>query len=253
MRPAAASAVLLLLLAAPLAADEVYLKAGGRLTGEIVEQTDESVTVDIGGGNMSVQMSMVLKIEKTVSPLQEYRKRAAAIDSGAVESWRELARWAENEALSTQAREAWNHVIALAPGDTEANQSLGHVQLDGQWVTEEESYRARGFVEFEGDWVTPDERLAILDARQREEEAHSQAVEAEIAANQAAAAEREAQEQAEHDAYWNSWNTYNDPFYWGGGYGGNVYWPTTPGRRAGDGVGGRPAQLPATRGGGRGR
>ena len=54
-------------------ADEVHLKGGGRLTGEIVEQTAENITVDIGAGRMTVQMSTVVRIDKSASPLQEYR------------------------------------------------------------------------------------------------------------------------------------------------------------------------------------
>ena len=246
--------LLLSLAAAPLAADEVFLKGGGQISGVIVAQNDKTVTVDIGGGTLAVQMSTVVKIEKSESPLQTYRKREAELGANDVEGWRELARWAEGEALATQARKAWSRVLESVPGDAEANQALGRVQLDGQWMSEAESYAARGFVEFEGDWVTPDERLAILDARAREEEAHAASVQAEIAANQQAAADEAARRQEEHDEYWNSWSNYNDPFYWGGGsYGGVTYWPTVPGPRVGGPGGARASQLPARAGGGRGR
>ena len=249
------SLLILALVAAPLAADEIYLKGGGQISGVIVDQNAETVTVDIGGGTLGVRMSTVVKIEKSESPLQAFRKREAELGPGDVEGWRELARWAEGEALATQARKAWSRVLESAPGDPEANAALGRVMHDGQWMSEEESYAARGFVEFEGDWVTPDERLAILDSRAREEQAHADAVQAEIAANQAAAQAEADRRQAEHDEYWNSWSNYNDPFYWGGGYygGGVTYWPTVPGQRVGGAGGARASQLPARAGGGRGR
>ena len=41
---------------------------------------------------------------------------------------------------------AYKRVLALAPDDKEAREALGFVQVDGRWLTEEESYRARGFV-----------------------------------------------------------------------------------------------------------
>jgi hypothetical protein len=241
------STLILALFASPLAADEIYLKGGGQISGVIVERTETKVTVDIGGGNLTVQMSQVVRIDAdSVSPLEEYRTRAAAIAPGDAEGWRQLGRWARNQALSTQAKEAWNRVLKIAPDDPEANQALGRVQLDGRWVSEEESYRARGFVEFEGEWVTPDERLAILDARAQQEAADRQALDEMIAADQAAAAEREAQEQAEHDEYWYSLTEWNsDPLYWGYG-GGAVYWPTTPGQPARDRAN-RPSQMPARR------
>ena len=149
------SIVVLALVAPPLVADEVHLKGGGRLTGEIVEQTAENITVDIGAGRMTVKMSTVVRIDKSASPLQEYRTRAAALADQDVEGWRELARWASNQGLGTQAREAYTHVTAVVPDDAEANRGLGLVQQDGRWMTEEESYLARGFVKFEGEWMNP--------------------------------------------------------------------------------------------------
>ncbi|MBP1642222.1 MAG: hypothetical protein H6Q03_891, partial [Acidobacteria bacterium] len=40
------------LVTSPLFGDEVYLKGGGQISGAIVERSDESVTVDIGGGTL---------------------------------------------------------------------------------------------------------------------------------------------------------------------------------------------------------
>ena len=185
------------LLSTPLLADEVHLKGGGRLTGEIVDQTAENITVDIGAGRMTVKMTTVVRIEKTASPLSEYRARAATLTDQDVEGWRELARWASNQGLGTQAREAYEHVTAVVPDDAEANRGLGLVQQDGRWMTEEESYLARGFVKFEGDWMNPGEKQAILAERQTAAAADAQAIAALVQADQAAAQEREAQEAAE--------------------------------------------------------
>ena len=44
--------LVLTLLSAPLLGDEIYLKGGGQLSGQIVEQTAETVTIDIGGGTL---------------------------------------------------------------------------------------------------------------------------------------------------------------------------------------------------------
>ena len=233
------------LMAAPLLGDEVYLKGGGQISGQIVAQDDKTVAVDIGGGTLGVQMSTVVRIEKTTSPLQEYRARAAKLDRDDLDGWRELARWVENQALANQAREAWMQVDQIAPGDPEANRALGRVELNGEWVSEEESYLARGFVDFEGEWMTPDERQSIVAARQAQEEADRRELQEQILAHQQAEYEREAREQAEHDAYWNSLPMYGDPLYYGGYGGGAVYWPTVPARPIAGNRPNRPAQLPA--------
>ena len=232
--------VVIALVSAPLLADEVHLKGGGSLTGEIVEQTADRITVDIGAGRMTVKMSTVVSIDKSASPLQEYRTRAAALAPEDLEGWRALARWASDQGLGTQAREAYTRVTALVPGDPEANRGLGLVQHDGRWMTEEESYLARGFVKFEGDWMTPGEKQAILAERQAREAAESQALAAQIQADQAAAQAAQAQEAAEHDEFWDdSLPQLGDQVYWGGyGYTPTL-WPVQPIQPA------RPAQLPA--------
>jgi len=219
--------VVIVLAAAPVLADEVYLKGGGRFSGEIVERTEDSVTVDIGGGYLSAPMSSVVRIEEGVSPLAEYRARAAGIPPGDAEAWRELARWAQSKTLSSQAWEAYSQVVEILPDDAEANRALGRVQLGGRWVSEEESYRARGYVEFEGEWMAPAERQAIVDERRAREQADRQANEAEIRAIQA---EIDAEKQAEDLEFERQTSRYDRlPEYtgsiaWGWGAG-PTYWP----------------------------
>jgi len=212
--------VIIALTAVPVFADEVYLRGGGQITGEIIEQTDDSVTVDIGGGYVTAQTSSIVRIEKSVSPLQEYRTRAEAIPAGDAEAWRELAQWATSQALSSQASEAYSQVVAILPDDQEANRALGRVQLNGKWVTEEESYLARGFVDFEGEWMTPGERQSILADRRAREQADRQANEAKI---QAIEAEQKAEKERE-EAERKKEELRRNPVSWGWGAGPG-YWP----------------------------
>jgi hypothetical protein len=220
--------VIIALVAAPVFADEVYLRGGGRFSGEIVEQTEDSVTVDIGGGYLTAPMSTVVRIEEGVSPLAEYRERAAGIPPGDAEAWRELARWATSKTLSSQSWEAYSQVVAILPDDDEANRALGRVLLNGKWVTEDESYRARGYIEFENQWMTPAERKAILAERQAQEQADRQANEAEIRAIQAdidAEQQREDEEFERQTSRFDRLQDYGEPVDWGWG-GGPAYWPS---------------------------
>lgn len=228
--------VVLALVAAPLLGDELFLKGGGRVTGEIVQETEAALTVDIGAGNMTVQKSSVVRVERSASPLQEYRAQAASLAPDDIESWRKLGLWAESQGLTRQAREAFTRVKAILPDDPEANRVLGLVLLDGQWVTERESYTARGFVLFEDEWMTPGERQAILDERQAREDADRQALDAEIAAYEAERAEQEAREDAERDIWTGPLDNLDQiPAY---GYG-PVYWPAQPGNLPGSSTGRR--------------
>ena len=220
-KPFVAHALAIIILAAgPVLADDVYLRGGGQITGQIVEQTEDSVTVDVGGGGtISAHMSSVVRIEKSTSPLQEYRKRAAQVPEGDAEAWRKLARWATGNALTSQAMKAYSQVVAILPDDEEANRALGRVWFQGKWVTEEESYVAQGYVQFEGQWMTPGERQAILADRQAREKADRQA-------NNAKIKELEDQMTAEKNQKAEEQRAFRDPnkVAWGWGYGPG-YWP----------------------------
>lgn len=223
-------AVVLALAATPLLGDELFLKGGGRVTGEIVQETEATLTVDIGAGNMTVQKSAVVRIDRSASPLQQYRAQAATLAPDDVEGWRTLGRQAESQGLTMQAREAFTKVKALLPDDPEANRVLGLVLHDGHWVTEKESYTARGYVWFEGEWMAPAEAQAIVGERQAREDADRQALEAQIAADEAEQAEQEAREDAERNIWTGPLDNLDQiPAY---GYG-PVYWPAQPGNLPG--------------------
>ncbi|MEN8163156.1 MAG: hypothetical protein ABFS37_03425 [Acidobacteriota bacterium] len=211
--------VIIALAAIPVSADDVYLRGGGQITGEIIARTEDSVTVDIGGGSMTAKMSSVVRIDEGISPLQEYRARAEAIPAGDAEAWRELAKWATGRALSSQASKAYSQVVTILSDDQEANRALGRVQLDGKWVTEEESFLSRGFVEFEGHWMTPGERQAILADRRARKNADRQANEAKIQAIEAEQKAEREREAVEHEQ-----TRPNNSVHWGWGAGPR-YWP----------------------------
>ena len=230
----------------PLAAfgDEVYLKSGGQLSGRIVSRSATTIEVDVGAGRIKVPASTVLRIEEGRSALQEYEERAGQLAAGDAAGWVALGEWASGKGLGTQAREAYNRALKASPNDARANAALGNVQVDGRWMSEDESYRARGYVQYQGDWVTPAEHQALLresaaadeQARVRQEtesrvrEAEARADEAEARARQA---EAEAQQPVEGLPLWYGWGA------------GPVAWPTGP--IVGPGAPARPATRPATR------
>lgn len=221
--------VIIVMAAVPALADDVYLRGGGQITGQIIDQTDDSVTVDIGGGTITAKMSSVVKIDHKESPLQEFRTRAAKIPAGDAEAWRKLARWAQGYSLSSQARQAYREVLKILPDDPEANKAIGMVQLDGKWVTAEESYRARGYVQFEGKWMTPAEKQSIIAGRQAEQ-AHAAAVRKE---NDAKVAQIEAQQQADkqrQEEARDALDANNNTVYWGWGAGPRYWYNPGPAR-----------------------
>ena len=208
-------------------ADEVYLKGGGRVSGRIVQRTATSVEIDVGGGTVAVPAKQVERIVEGRCSLDVYNDRAGALDPKDREGWAALGRWASDQGLSAQSREAYHRVLTINPTDAEANQALGNVQVNGRWMTEEAGNRALGYVQFEGQWMTPAEQQAIqseraaADSDRARAEAEARARQAEARAEEAEARAKEAEKAAEEA------QPEGIPLWWGWGPG-PVLWPTPP-------------------------
>jgi hypothetical protein len=191
-----ALAVVTVLSALPAAADEVLLRGGGKITGVIVEKTKDAVVLEAGGGRISVPMSRVLRIVDPSSGIATYRERAAVLGPRDVDGWAALARWAAEQGLASQSREAWKKVLVADPFHPEANAAVGQAQPDRTWKATVDEYRAQGYEEFEGRWVTRAERRALLRERAAEEAREREVSEANDRAREAEARAREAESRA---------------------------------------------------------
>jgi hypothetical protein len=213
--------------AAPAAADEVFLRGGGHVTGVIVERTKDAVVLETAPGRVTLPVRRIERIVESRSALEVFRERAADLAPGDVDGWAALARWAAERDLLTQAREAWQAVLAVNPSHPEANAALGRVALDGAWMAEADAYRARGYVEFEGRWVTPAEHEALVRERAAEETSARETREGELRIREAEARAREAEARArEAEAAAQEPVQEGIPYWWGWGGGGGILPPT---------------------------
>jgi hypothetical protein len=144
------------------AADEVHLVGGGRVSGEVVDERSDAVVIEVAAGRITLPRHRIERVVRGTSALAEYRARAARLAAGDVEGWMALGEWARANDLLTQARAAFEHVLRVSPSHGGAHAAIGHVAVNGRWMTPDESYRARGYVQFEGSWVRPEERQAII-------------------------------------------------------------------------------------------
>ena len=180
----------------PALADEIHLKGGGRVSGRIVERTATRVAIETGPGRVTLPISRVERIVEGRSTLEVFAERAAELVAGDVAGWAELARWAEERDLSTQAHVAWQRVLATDPSHPEANAGVGRVALDGRWMSSDDAYRARGYVSYEGRWITPAEHEAALREREADAVASLQMLEASRRVQDAEARASEAEQRA---------------------------------------------------------
>jgi hypothetical protein len=192
------AAIVVGVLALPLAAgaDEIYLRSGGHLSGLIVERRAEGIVVDVGPGRVTLQAQLVVRIVEGTPAFELFRERSTRLSPTDVKGWLDLALWARAHELLTQSRQALEQVLAVDPGNAVAHRELGHVLLDGRWMTAEEGYRARGYLYFEGNWVRPEERLALLHERAAEAQARQAELEAAARAREAEARARTAEAEA---------------------------------------------------------
>jgi hypothetical protein len=226
------AAVSLLVLAPSLAgADSVFLKSGGEIKGEVVEQRVDAVVLEVGPGRVTVPMKNVARIVSSTTDLGVYHARSAALASRDIAGWLSLAAWAQRHDLATQAREAYERVLDVDPMNADAHLALGNVRMGDRWLSGAEANRARGLVEFEGTWMTPEERQMRFEERAAAAQERVAMREGEARAREAEARAREASaraDAAEADARQMGTAEASDgiPFPWAYGTG---YGPIVPG------------------------
>ena len=107
------TSILILALASAAAADEVALKAGGKVTG-IVEERGDKVLVRTEHGVLTFTREQVARIDRSkASPLQEYQERLVKADLSKREDVEALLAWAEVRRLAEAIRELRDRLCRL--------------------------------------------------------------------------------------------------------------------------------------------
>jgi hypothetical protein len=230
--------LMLFLVMAPLAADEVYLSDGRILEGEIISPPDAPV-LDLrsGDGNMvaiqHVDRSKVLRIVYGQTPRQqelaELRARRQELgEGGEAEDWWRLARRAKALEETVLFKELAFACVARDRDHAEARKALGMVRYNGVWMRPNEVIVARGAVLFRGQWMTWAEREALVNSEARRREELLAARKAREEARRAAAASA-----TFSDLYP---ETIMDPYRSGAGNYRSIYWPGLGGQGLNSGM-----------------
>ena len=127
---------LLPLLAATVAADEIHLRGGGKIVGQIVQETHDAVVIEVGPGRITLPAERVDHIVARSSPLSVYNQRAANLALSDVDGWLDAGLYAQRHGLTTQARAAFERVLAYSPENPIAQAALGNVMQGAQQVVE---------------------------------------------------------------------------------------------------------------------
>lgn len=131
-----------MLLAGAAHADRIILADGRVLEGK-AEARDEVFLVTLRRGWVELPKALVARVEEAPLSWEVYAEKAAALAKEDVAGHLALAAWCREANLPEEARREWEAARAADPDCAEARRGLGHRQVDGKWLTEEEIRAAR--------------------------------------------------------------------------------------------------------------
>ncbi len=125
-----------------LAADEFLLKDGRRLVGQVIAEEGTQLTLRIGMATLVVERSDIVEWIDSLTPEEEYARRASEIPSGEVEARIELADWCRTQRLRHEEEEQLRQILLEEPDHEQARHRLGYVRDEaGNWAVAEELWR----------------------------------------------------------------------------------------------------------------
>jgi hypothetical protein len=200
---------LLLVMAAALAADELHLRDGRVVEGDVSPATQPGMLDVVVGAQgftatLHIAAAEVREHRRGDTPRQarvrllDAERARLGSHGGDAATWWRLAEGYRREDLALPAKHCARQVVQRAPDHAEARAYLGQVRHEGRWMTMAAAAAARGEVFFRGRWMPAAARDAIL-----ADEAATVAREAEaqrLRHEQALARLEEARRRAEIDA-----------------------------------------------------
>lgn len=137
-----------------LFADDLHLKSGRVLSGEVIERKDGKVVFMRPSGILTLSSDEIEKIVATATDLDVYLERSSALaKDDAAGRWK-LAQWAKSAGLSAASRREIDSCLAADPDHAEARAAAGFEKIDGQWLKGDDVKTAKGLVKVDGRWMT---------------------------------------------------------------------------------------------------
>lgn len=113
--------------------DTFKLKEGGRIEGEIVEETESAYRIRTTTGVFDIEKDRVVERKASTPPWEAYEREKAKCQDTAEGHYR-LSKWCRERGLRTEQREHLLRVIELQPDHAAARAGLGYEKQDGKWV-----------------------------------------------------------------------------------------------------------------------
>jgi predicted esterase len=135
MRRIAVVCGLVLLVCAVAQGDVIYTTDGRKITGKIVGEDTDTVTIKARyGGEITLDRMDIDRIERGKLPEEVYEEKAKALKDSDAQGHCELGQWCKKNGLSAQAKKEFQKAIAANPEHEAARKALGYLKREGKWV-----------------------------------------------------------------------------------------------------------------------
>lgn len=130
---------------------------GGKLAGTIQASDEFKTTIALDGGGEITLDSALIKKRSIPSPDELLWRKMAPLIADTLSEHERLADWCRRQGLAAEAKLHFERILELAPENEAAHKALGHVKLDGVWMTSLERKEQLGYQNYGGRSVTAQE------------------------------------------------------------------------------------------------
>jgi predicted esterase len=128
--------IILVLFASAALADIIHMKDGTKIEGEVVAESEDSITVRSQNGTVELAKSRIERIEKKKLPQEVYKEKVASIVANDAEGHYLLALWCKEKGLEEEYATELRKVIEINPDHAAARRRLGYKRERGKWIKE---------------------------------------------------------------------------------------------------------------------
>ncbi|MHC4938986.1 MAG: hypothetical protein ACYTHK_08460 [Planctomycetota bacterium] len=171
------NAIILLSIAGAVLADEVHLKDGRILSGQVVRK-DGKVYVSDRDAKYVLKESEVKDVVPKQSFMDEFDEKLHKLPNDDPEAIYEFGLWLEENEWPSRATRCYERVIEIDADHRGARRKLGYKLYEGEWVSPDELKKKKGLVQWEvdGKWYTKHD-LATIKAQIEKNEKFRQQIE----------------------------------------------------------------------------
>jgi hypothetical protein len=162
------SLVALAAFAAFAAADEIVLKGGGRVSGDVTSREDGRIVLQTAYGSVTFESTDISEVRYSSAREKEIRDQLKGLSPTDIPGRLKLASQASAEGYADLSKSVYTQVIALDADDKTARAALGYVSFEGEWVTPKDRALHPGLVPYQGKWLSAEDRDALRKADENE-------------------------------------------------------------------------------------